>query len=115
MQPRRGRARRAIAGVAEAVPRRRRQRLDGEHDARQLAAGDDPRQRPQVFSRIRRQEKLALVDTARGPQRLGDWPVRQSHLEPGLFHGQVAEQLDERDAQTSLPLDAARPKHSELP
>src|SRR5580765_777758 len=33
-EPRRGRARRAIAGIAEAVPRRRRQRLDREHDAR---------------------------------------------------------------------------------
>src|SRR5436190_5518995 len=32
-EPRSGRARQAIAGVAEPVPRRRRQRLDGEHDA----------------------------------------------------------------------------------
>ena len=38
-------------GVAEAVPRGRRQRLDREHDARQLAARDDARQRPEVLAR----------------------------------------------------------------
>ena len=52
-------------GVAEAVPRRRGQRLDREHDARQLAAGDDARQRPQLLARVGRDEELGRVDAAR--------------------------------------------------
>ena len=70
IRPGRRRARRPIGGVAEPVPRRRGQRLDGEHDARQLAAGHDPRQRAEVLAGVWRHEELRRVDAARGPGRL---------------------------------------------
>ena len=51
--------------------RRRLERGDAEreHDARQLAAGRDPRQRPEVLAGIRREEELDVVDAARASTR----------------------------------------------
>ena len=43
-----------------------------EHDARQLAAGDDPRQRAEVLAGVRRDEELGRVDAAGAPGRVRD-------------------------------------------
>src|SRR3954454_739119 len=51
-QPGRRCARRTIGGVAEAVARCRGERLDRQHDARELAARDDPRQRPELLAGV---------------------------------------------------------------
>src|SRR5690349_24651403 len=51
------------------LPRLRAECLDREHHARQLAARYDPRERPEIFPGVRRQEKLRLVEAASGPLR----------------------------------------------
>ena len=55
----------------------RGQRLQREHDPRELAAGGDARQGPEVFARVRRDVELPLVDPAFASSRLPH-PARRS-------------------------------------
>src|SRR5947207_11370287 len=57
-QPGRRGARRPRRPVNESEAARRRHRFDRQHHPRQLAAGDDPRQGPELFPRIRRKIEL---------------------------------------------------------
>ena len=95
-------ARRPVGGVAEAVPRRRGQRLDGEHDPRQLAAGHDPRQRAEVLARVRRHEELGRVDAAGASTPSPAALSAEPHLEPRALHRQLREQRFEPLAPASV-------------
>src|SRR5262245_39733892 len=68
-QPGRRGARWSLGGVVESVARRGGQGLDGEHDARQLAAGHDARKRPEMLAWIRGDEELGGVDPPGAPLR----------------------------------------------
>ncbi len=121
----RRRARRTVGGVAETVARRGNQGLDREHDARQLAARDNARERPQVLAWIRRDEELPSINSSRAPAGLGLQPVAKPHLEARALHGQLREDGLELPAERdgNLPplfrerlgsADEGRPRGGEL-
>ena len=80
------------------LPRRvgARHRLEREHDARQLAARRDARERPQLLARVGREQELGRSRPA-SVQRRGSAPAarrrlgREEHLEARLLHGQLGE------------------------
>ncbi len=70
------------------MSRGRGQRLESEHDARELAAGHDARERAQVLARIGRDVELGAVDTLRGPRGLIVEPF-EADLETRPLHGEI--------------------------
>ena len=75
------------------------QRLQREHDARQLAARHDPRERAQVLAGIGRDVELGRVDAALAPGVGRQLPGVEPHLEARAGHGQLGEQRLERLAE----------------
>src|SRR5712691_816129 len=69
-----------------------RQRLQRQHNPRELATGDDARQRPEILARVRRHEELRLVDTAFAPRRLGKVALVEPDLETRSGHRELREQ-----------------------
>src|SRR5688500_7689143 len=69
-----------------------RHRLQRQHDTRELAAGDDPRQGPRLLPRVGRDVELRLVDAPLGPRVLGERAIVEADLEAGARHGQLGEQ-----------------------
>jgi hypothetical protein len=66
----------------------RGERLEGEHHSRQLPAGDDTRQRPQLLARVWREVELPRVDPAFRPAALL-LAGREAYFETRLLHRQV--------------------------
>ncbi len=64
--------------------------LQRQHHARQLAAGDDLRQRPWLLANVGRQEEFAGVDAGLAPLPFR-FSAEQAQFEGGLFHRQVGE------------------------
>ena len=75
-----------------------REGLQREHDPRELAARGNTRQRPQVLTRIRRDEEFGGVETAIGPPGLATID-RKSHFAPRAGHRQLSQRLLERAAE----------------
>ena len=85
-----------------------RERLERQHDPRQLAARRDARQGPQVLAGIRRDVELRLVD-ARAPSTVASSERgREPDLAPRARHGQIGERPLERPANAVAALAPAR-------
>ena len=76
------------------LPRRvfRRKRLEREHHARQLAAGHDAGKGPEIFSRVRRDEELRMVDAAVAPGLRREFAVVEPDLKAGASHRQLSQE-----------------------
>ena len=71
----------------------RAERLQREHDARQLAARHDARERPQILARVRRHEELGLVDAAvRSTPSRRKLALVEPDLEPRSRHRELRKQ-----------------------
>ena len=86
-------------------PHAKSQRLDREHDPRELAARRDACERPQILAWVGRDEELCRVDPIPCPRGLRDRRIvvsrtsrspSESNLEPSPFHATREQTLDPR-------------------
>ena len=68
------------------------ERLQGQHDTRELAARDDAGQRPQVLAGVRRNEELRFIDAALAPAVGRELAFVEADLEPRARHRELREQ-----------------------
>src|SRR5258706_7586573 len=88
-----------------------RERLEREHYTRQFASGHDARERPQILTRVRRDEELRLVDAALAPGLRRQLAVVEAHLEPRARHRELGEQRFElaRERHGCRPAPSRQP------
>ena len=98
-------------GIGEASPRGRRQRLDGQHNPRELAARNDPRQRPQILPRVRRHEELDPIDPVGRPRLCLERVGGEADLEARALHRELGQQGFELPGEISRDVPA-RPGES---